>query len=97
MGPQTDLSLPGIKTGWNVSIHNGLGNNNDVLKGLGGNDAGNFGGFGLGGSYSKSLIGNSNRFDPNGVQTLSLNIGPIFGLGQTKSTTWSGKFSDLLK
>lgn len=31
------------------------------------------------------------------TKPLSLNIGSTFGLGQTKSTAWSKKFSDLLK
>ncbi|WP_369014660.1 DUF6443 domain-containing protein [Flavobacterium anhuiense] len=96
-GPQSDLSLPGIKGGWSIAAHNNEGNSSDVLGGLGGTDVGYFGGVLIGGGLSQSALIDGEEVDPNGVSTISLNLGPTFGFGKTKSAGYSFKASDGIK
>ena len=87
--------LPGFTNSVEVGIHNNYGGNADVLKQLGGNDIGHSIALGIGGSISNTADGNS--IAASGVNTVGVNLGLSLGAGQTNSTSYSGKFSDIIE
>lgn len=89
--------IPGLKTGFQLAIHNNYGGNKDVLAGLAGTDIGYEGSFILGGAYSVSAAKDKNgQFVPatSGVRTFGVNAGVGFGAGATISEAESYKLSN---
>ena len=88
--------IPGLKTGFQLAIHDNYGGNNDVLAGLAGTDIGYEGSLLLGGAYSVSAVNKDGKLvkDELGVRTTGINAGIGFGAGATVSQAESYKLSN---